>query len=135
MLAGGEAAVTPGEVIGLWGIRFRQEPLLKFLLAVIDPQRRIVQGDGVIYDNGWQCGLRALRRDRIGFSFRPPSQIPFLDVNDNVALFADAGRLCRIGGTQTGPGNISRPGCGNRAKAIPAQLSGGDQQRVPLPVV
>ncbi len=134
-LQGVELQVTPGEVIGLVGPSGSgKSTLLKCLGAVIDPLRRIVLGDEVIYDNGWQVrDLRALRRDRIGFVFQAPYLIPFLDVIDNVAL------LPMLAGV---PNQEARKRAGellaaleveHRAKAMPAQLSGGEQQRVHCP--
>ena len=117
-----DMTVAPGEVVGLIGPSGSgKSTLLKCLGAVIDPTAgRMVLGDDVIYDNGWRVrDLRALRRDKIGFVFQAPYLIPFLDVTDNVAL------LPMLGGV---PNDVAR----HRAHAMPAQLSGGEQQRVAI---
>jgi putative ABC transport system ATP-binding protein len=127
--------VQPGEVVGLIGPSGSgKSTLLKCLGAVIDPTAgRMVLGDEVIYDNGWRVrDLRALRRDKIGFVFQAPYLIPFLDVTDNVAL------LPMLAGTSNGESRaralelLNALDVRHRAEAMPAQLSGGEQQRVSI---
>ena len=90
-------------------------------------------GGQTIYDNGWQVrDLRALRRDKIGFVFQAPYLIPFLDVTDNVAL------LPMLAGLPNGQARaralelLRALDVQHRARAMPAQLSGGEQQRVAI---
>jgi putative ABC transport system ATP-binding protein len=127
--------VAPGEVVGLIGPSGSgKSTLLKCLGAVIDPSAgRMTLGDEVIYDGGWRVDdLRALRRDRIGFVFQAPYLIPFLDVTDNVAL------LPMLAGMPNGEARaraidlLSALDVQHRAKAMPSQLSGGEQQRVAI---
>ena len=87
----------------------------------------------MIYDDGWKLSdLRALRRDRIGFVFQAPYLIPFLDVTDNVAL------LPMLAGCPTREARaralelLTALDVQHRAKAMPSQLSGGEQQRVSI---
>ena len=108
--------------------------MLKCLGAVIEPTAgRMILGDEVIYDDDWKVtDLRALRRDRIGFVFQAPYLIPFLDVTDNVAL------LLMLAGRPNGEARsramelLETLDVGHRAKAMPSQLSGGEQQRVSI---
>ncbi len=127
--------VAPGEVVGLIGPSGSgKSTLLKCLGAVIDPSAgHMTLGDEVIYDGGWRVDdLRALRRDRIGFVFQAPYLIPFLDVTDNVAL------LPMLAGMPNGEARaraidlLSALDVQHRAKAMPSQLSGGEQQRVAI---
>ena len=127
--------VQPGEVVGLIGPSGSgKSTLLKCLGAVIDPTAgRMVLGDDVIYDDGWKVrDLRALRRDKIGFVFQAPYLIPFLDVTDNVAL------LPMLAGASNGEARaralelLAALDVKHRAQAMPAQLSGGEQQRVSI---
>ena len=127
--------VAPGEVVGLIGPSGSgKSTLLKCLGAIIDPtEGRMTLGDDVIYDNGWKVGdLRALRRDKIGFVFQAPYLIPFLDVTDNVAL------LPMLAGVANGEARaralelLTALDVQHRAKAMPSQLSGGEQQRVAI---
>jgi putative ABC transport system ATP-binding protein len=134
-LKGVDMHVAPGEVVGLIGPSGSgKSTLLKCLGAVIDPSGgRMVLGEEVIYDDGWKVrDLRALRRDRIGFVFQAPYLIPFLDVTDNVAL------LPMLAGVANGEARsralelLTALDVQHRAKAMPSQLSGGEQQRVAI---
>nr|WP_300989038.1 ABC transporter ATP-binding protein [Thiocapsa sp.] len=134
-LKGVDMAVAPGEVVGLVGPSGSgKSTLLKCLGAVIEPTGgRMILGDKPIYDNGWRIrDLRALRRDKIGFVFQAPYLIPFLDVTDNVAL------LPMLAGRPNGESRerarelLAALDVEHRARAMPSQLSGGEQQRVAI---
>ncbi|CRI63876.1 putative ABC-type Phosphonate transport system, ATPase component [Thiocapsa sp. KS1] len=134
-LRGVDMAVAPGEVVGLVGPSGSgKSTLLKCLGAVIEPTGgRMILGDQTIYDNGWRIrDLRALRRDKIGFVFQAPYLIPFLDVTDNVAL------LPMLAGRPNGESRerarelLAALDVEHRARAMPSQLSGGEQQRVAI---
>jgi putative ABC transport system ATP-binding protein len=127
--------VAPGEVVGLIGPSGSgKSTLLKCLGAVIEPTAgRMILGDEVIYDDAWKVrDLRALRRDKIGFVFQAPYLIPFLNVTDNVAL------LPMLAGKPNAEARIraiellKALDVAHRAKAMPSQLSGGEQQRVAI---
>ena len=73
-----------------------------------------------------------MRRDRIGFVFQAPYLIPFLDVTDNVALLP---MLAGVPNAQARARALELLGAldvAHRAQAEPAQLSGGEQQRVSI---
>ena len=127
--------VAPGEVVGLIGPSGSgKSTLLKCLGAVIEPTAgRMTLGDEVIYDDGWKVrDLRALRRDKIGFVFQAPYLIPFLDVTDNVAL------LPMLAGVANGESRakalelLTALDVQHRARAMPSQLSGGEQQMLAI---
>ena len=127
--------VAPGEVVGLVGPSGSgKSTLLKCLGAIIEPTSgRMTLGDEVIYDDGWKIpDLRALRRDRIGFVFQAPYLIPFLDVTDNVALLPMLAGVPNVQARQRALELLNALDVAHRAKAEPAQLSGGEQQRVSI---
>ena len=127
--------VAPGEVVGLIGPSGSgKSTLLKCLGAVIDPTSgRMQLGDEVIFDNGWKVpDLRALRRDKIGFVFQAPYLIPFLDVIDNVALLPMLAGVPNDQARQRALELLTALDVHHRAKAMPSQLSGGEQQRVAI---
>ena len=134
-LKGVNMEVAPGEVVGLIGPSGSgKSTLLKCLGAVIDPSEgRMTLGDEVIYDGGWQTrDLRALRRDRIGFVFQAPYLIPFLDVTDNVALLPMLAGMPNSQARARALELLTALDVQHRAKAMPSQLSGGEQQRVAI---
>ena len=127
--------VAPGEVVGLIGPSGSgKTTLLKCLGAVIEPTAgKMILGDDVIYDDGWKVkDLRALRRDRIGFVFQAPYLIPFLDVTDNVALLPMLAGMPNAEARKRAIGLFRALDVEHRAKAMPSQLSGGEQQRVAI---
>jgi putative ABC transport system ATP-binding protein len=127
--------VAPGEVVGLVGPSGSgKSTLLKCLGAIIEPTSgRMTLGNEVIYDDGWKIpDLRALRRDRIGFVFQAPYLIPFLDVTDNVALLPMLAGVPNAYARQRALELLDALDVAHRAKAEPAQLSGGEQQRVSI---
>lgn len=127
--------VAPGEVVGLIGPSGSgKSTLLKSLGAVIDPTAgRMQLGDEVIFDDGWKVrDLRALRRDKIGFVFQAPYLIPFLDVIDNVALLPMLAGVPNAEARARALELLSALDVQHRARAMPAQLSGGEQQRVAI---
>ena len=134
-LKGVDMQVEPGEVVGLIGPSGSgKSTLLKCLGAVIDPTAgRMVLGNEVIYDNGWKVrDLRALRRDKIGFVFQAPYLIPFLDVTDNVALSPMLANASNKEARSKALELLTALDVQHRAKAMPSQLSGGEQQRVAI---
>ena len=134
-LKGVDMQVAPGEVVGLIGPSGSgKSTLLKCLGAVIEPTGgRMTLGEEVIYDNRWTTAdLRALRRDRIGFVFQAPYLIPFLDVTDNVALLPMLAGRSNAESRKRALELLEALDVAHRAKAMPSQLSGGEQQRVSI---
>lgn len=127
--------IAPGEVVGLIGPSGSgKSTLLKSLGAVITPTTgRMALGEDVIFDNRWKVkDLRALRRDKIGFVFQAPYLIPFLDVTDNVALLPMLAGIPHHEARQRSLDLFTALEVDHRAKAMPSQLSGGEQQRVAI---
>jgi putative ABC transport system ATP-binding protein len=109
--------------------------LLKCLGAVITPTsgRMMLGQDTIFDDDGWQVrDLRALRRDKIGFVFQAPYLIPFLDVIDNVALLPMLAGVPNAAARARALELLTALDVQQRAHARPAQLSGGEQQRVAI---
>lgn len=127
--------VAPGEVVGLIGPSGSgKSTLLKCLGAVIEPTSgRMTLGSDTIYQDGWTIDdLRALRRDKIGFVFQAPYLIPFLDVTDNVALLPMLAGRSNTESRKRAIELLEALDVAHRAKAMPSQLSGGEQQRVSI---
>jgi len=130
-----DMSVAPGEVVGLIGPSGSgKTTLLKCLGAVIEPSAgRMILGGEIIYDNKWKIkDLRALRRDKIGFVFQAPYLIPFLNVTDNIALLPMLAGQSNREARKRAMELLQALDVGHRAKAMPSQLSGGEQQRVAI---
>lgn len=134
-LKGVDMRIAPGEVVGLVGPSGSgKSTLLKCLGAVIDPTagQMLLNGEA-IFDGTWKVNdLRTLRRDRIGFVFQAPYLIPFLDVTDNVALLPMLAGKSNKEARRRALELLDALDVGHRAKANPALLSGGEQQRVSI---
>ena len=127
--------VAPGEVVGLIGPSGSgKSTLLKCLGAVIDPSSgRMTLDEQVIYDDGWKVrDLRALRRDQMGFVFQAPYLIPFLDATDNVTLLPMLAGVPNDEARRRALELLTALDVQHRARAMPSQLSGGEQQRVAI---
>ena len=134
-LKGVDMQVVPGKVVGLIGPSGSgKTTMLKCLGAVIEPTAgRMTIGDELIYADGWKIkDLRALRRDRIGFVFQAPYLIPFLDVTDNVALLPMLAGRSNAEARKRAVELLEALDVAHRARAMPSQLSGGEQQRVSI---
>lgn len=134
-LKGVDMQVAPGEVVGLIGPSGSgKSTLLKCLGAVITPTAgRMTLGGDVIYDGAWKVrDLRAMRRDKIGFVFQAPYLIPFLDVTDNVALLPMLAGIPNDAARAKALDLLTALDVQHRARAMPSQLSGGEQQRVAI---
>ncbi len=134
-LKGVDMQVSPGEVVGLIGPSGSgKTTMLKCLGAVIEPSAgRMTIGEELIYDDGWKIkDLRTLRRDRIGFVFQAPYLIPFLDVTDNVALLPMLAGRSNSEARKRAVELLEALDVAHRARAMPSQLSGGEQQRVSI---
>ena len=127
--------VAPGELLAIVGRSGSgKTTLLKCLGAVIEPTAgQMTLGNDVIYQDGWRIpDLRALRRDKIGFVFQAPYLIPFLDVTDNVALLPMLAGRPNAEARKRALELLDALDVAHRAKAMPSQLSGGEQQRVAI---
>jgi putative ABC transport system ATP-binding protein len=134
-LKGVNMQVGPGEVVGLVGPSGSgKSTLLKCLGAVIEPTNgRMILGGETIYNQRWNIkDLGALRRDSIGFVFQAPYLIPFLDVIDNVALILMLAGHSNNESRKRALDLLEALDVAHRAKAMPSELSGGEQQRVAI---
>jgi putative ABC transport system ATP-binding protein len=134
-LKGVDMQVAPGELVGLVGPSGSgKTTLLKCLGAVIEPSAgRMTLGSEIIYDQRWKISdLRKLRRDRIGFIFQAPYLIPFLDVIDNVALLPMLAGRPNAEARKQALELLEALDVAHRARAMPSQISGGEQQRVSI---
>lgn len=120
--------IDAGEFVAIVGPSGSGKTTLLGLLAGLDrPTSGGVALEGVDFGTLSEDERARLRRERIGFVFQSFQLIPTLTARENVQVplelrgLGDAGRADEL---------LSRVGLEGREHHYPAQLSGGEQQRV-----
>lgn len=128
-------AVQEGELAALLGPSGSgKSTLLLAISLILEPTTgRIVVNGQEIYNNGW-TGVddRAFRRHNIGFIFQQHNLIPFLTAQENVALMMQLNGVSRREAGKRAKELLGYLEIAHRADSLPANLSGGEQQRVAI---
>ncbi len=134
-LAGIDLSVQPGELAALLGPSGSgKSTLLLCISLILEPTAgTITVNDQVIYDNAWTgLDVRRFRREHIGFIFQGHNLIPFLTARDNIALAMTLNGTGDRDARKRALELLEYLEIGARAEALPASLSGGEQQRVAI---
>ena len=128
-------SVQEGELAALLGPSGSgKSTLLLAISLILEPTTgRIVVNGQEIYNNGW-TGVddRAFRRRNIGFIFQQHNLIPFLTAIENVALVMQLNGIGRREATRRAKELLGYLEIAHRADSLPANLSGGEVQRVAI---
>ncbi|HEY0825049.1 MAG TPA: ABC transporter ATP-binding protein [Ramlibacter sp.] len=128
-------SVEAGELAALLGPSGSGKSTLLLAIGMIQPPTtgRIVVDGEVLYDDGpTGVDIRAFRRRKIGFIFQQHNLIPFLSARENVALMLQLNGASRRESARRAQELLDYLEIGHRADALPARLSGGEQQRVAI---
>ncbi|HET9530773.1 MAG TPA: ABC transporter ATP-binding protein [Blastocatellia bacterium] len=130
-LRGVSFQVESGDFIALMGPSGCGKSTLLHLVGGMDrPTRGSIELDGVRLDSLDEEALAKLRRKKIGFVFQFFNLLPTLNVAENVALpMMLDGAVERASRDRT-LALLDRVGLNDRASHFPAELSGGEMQRV-----
>jgi len=121
-------AVTPGEWISIMGPSGSGKSTLVNLIGCLDsPSSGEIWLDGQNIANLSSGDLTRTRAEKIGFVFQQFHLIPYLSAVENVML---AQYFHSMTDEQEALDALNRVGLRDRANHTPAQLSGGEQQRV-----
>ncbi len=127
--------VEAGELVALLGPSGSGKSTLLLAISLIQPPTtgRIVIDGQTLYDNG-PTGIneRAFRLRKVGFIFQQHNLIPFLTAQENVALMLQLNGAGRRESARRALELMDYLEIGHRADSLPAQLSGGEQQRVAI---
>ena len=132
VLDGADLHVDAGELVALVGPSGSGKSTLLHLLGGLDrPDGGSIEVAGRRLEREDERGLTELRRRHVGFVFQFFHLIPELTGEENVLLPA---RLSVNGGGAPGRGRrlIEELGLREAARRRPAQLSGGEQQRLSI---
>jgi ABC-type lipoprotein export system ATPase subunit len=130
-LRGVSASFARGQVTAVVGPSGSGKSTLLRILAALDrPTEGMVVVDGRDLAGLGRAERRRLRRNRVGFLFPSPADnlLPYLDALEHVRL---AARLRNAEDADAAP-LLDALGLGHRLDHRPAQLSGGEQQRLAL---
>ena len=132
-LDGASIEVRRGEIVAIMGPSGSGKSTMLHLLGALEtPTSGAISLGGERYDGLDDAGLTRVRRDRIGFVFQFFNLLPSLSAEENVLLPAliagDRGEAARARVREL----LGRVGLANRIDHLPAELSGGEQQRVSI---
>jgi putative ABC transport system ATP-binding protein len=130
-LRGVSLDVRSGELVAVMGPSGSGKSTLMHILAGLDrPTAGSVQIAGTEISDLGDAQLTLLRREHIGFVFQFFNLLPMLDAEENIVL------PLSIAGERADPQWLDellrKTGLGARRSHRPAQLSGGEQQRVAI---
>ena len=128
-------AVEAGELVALLGPSGSGKSTLLLAISLIQPPstgRIVIDGQTLFNEGPTDIDVRAFRRSKIGFIFQQHNLIPFLTALENVALMLQINGVNRRESTRRATDLLDSLEIGHRAHSLPAQLSGGEQQRVAI---
>jgi putative ABC transport system ATP-binding protein len=128
-------SVQAGELVALLGPSGSgKSTLLLSISLILEPSTgRIVMNGREVYNEGWTgIDVRRFRRENIGFIFQTHNLIPFLTARENVALVMQLNGVRRREAMRRAQDLLEYLEIGHRAGSLPANLSGGEQQRVAI---
>ncbi len=145
VFGGGELAVTAledidfsveaGELMALLGPSGSgKSTLLLCISLILEPTAGVIAMNGreVYHDGRTGIDGRRFRRENIGFAFQAQNLIPFLTATDNIALAVTLNGARDTAAQKRARELLDYLEVGHRADALPALLSGGEQQRVAI---
>ncbi len=131
VLRGVDVSLTAGEVVSIVGPSGAGKTTLLNVISTLDrPNRGSVTVDGIDLAGLKDKALARFRNAHIGFVFQFHQLLPEFNALENAMLPALVGGQIRKGGRSLGHGKLKELGLAARAKHLPSQLSGGEQQRV-----
>lgn len=128
-------SVEAGELAALLGPSGSgKSTLLLSISLILEPTAgRIVMNGEAVYHDGWTgIDVRRFRRQNIGFIFQGHNLIPFLTAQENVALALQLNGAGRRDAARRARELLGYLEIAHRADSLPANLSGGEQQRVAI---
>ena len=128
-------SIDKGELVALVAPSGAGKTTLLMMLGCVDEPNsgEIYLGDEKVYDNKWLTKeTRKIRREKIGFIFQAHYLIPFLNIIDNLTLLPQASGTPDKVSKQKARELLEYFDIAEKEKAMPSQLSGGQNQRVAI---
>lgn len=124
-----------GELVGIMGPSGSGKSTLLLICGLLEPPTHgevYIRDRRVSYPDADLDGLRAFRRDNIGFVFQKANLIPFLTAVENVAVALEIANVEPQAAREYAVELLQALDLGHRIDNLPARLSGGEQQRVAI---
>src|SRR5215470_16962156 len=106
--------------------------LLSVIAGLVESSGGDLEVLGVFPDELKENDRIRFRRENLGFAFQQFNLLPALTAAENVAVPLLAGGIPRKRAIERGIEFLATLGMAHRARALPSELSGGEQQRVAL---
>ncbi|PZU74186.1 MAG: ABC transporter [Brevundimonas sp.] len=133
VLRGVDLDVYPGEIVGLIGPSGSGKSSLLHAAGLLErPTAGVVTIDGEAVGDLDERARTRLRLSRIGFVYQFHHLLPEFDARDNVALPMRIAGVSQAEARRRAEETLKALGLGDRLTHQPAQLSGGEQQRVAI---
>jgi len=131
VLSGLDLSVTRGEFVAVMGASGAGKSTLLQILGALDPPTEgAVRLDGVDYRSLGETALAALRNEKIGFVFQFHHLLREFSAEENVMMPLLIAGQDEAAARHRARALLEPLGLRSRLRHRPAQLSGGEQQRV-----
>ena len=131
VLRGVDVSLTAGEVVSIVGPSGAGKTTLLNVISTLDrPNRGSVTVDGIDLAGLKDKALARFRNAHIGFVFQFHQLLPEFNALENAMLPALVGGKSEKEAEASAMAKLKELGLAARAKHLPSQLSGGEQQRV-----
>jgi putative ABC transport system ATP-binding protein len=137
-LRGVDVEVLAGEMVAVVGPSGSGKSTLMHILGLLhtpdsaDGARPLLMFEGRDVTRLADSQRTRLRATRIGFVFQTYNLIPTLTAHENVALAAEYAGASGASGRRSASDALALVGLQDRAGHLPAELSGGEQQRAAI---
>jgi putative ABC transport system ATP-binding protein len=126
-----ELVIEKGRMFGICGVSGSgKTTLLHILTGLLLPSAGDVLIDDVYINRLAESKRDIFRANNIGYIFQSFNLIPYLSARENILLAMWIGKKKKAEGETRGDGLLEQVGLSGRAKHLPDELSGGEQQRV-----
>ena len=125
--------VSKGEFVSIMGQSGSgKSTMLSCIGALNPPTKGLVLIDDIDIYSLKQERIADFRREYLGFVFQQFQLIPYLNARENVLLTLTSTKLTKKEKLSMADQALNRVGLLNKAKRLPTELSGGEQERVAI---
>jgi len=135
VIKGANFTVNKGELVALVAPSGAGKTTLLMMIGCVEEPTSgtIWLGEEKVYENRWLTKeTRKIRREKIGFIFQAHYLIPFLNIIENITLVPQANGISKEESEKTAMELLEYFDIADKAKAMPSELSGGQNQRAAI---